>query len=338
MGRFLAKGVLFGISLAAILLGSEVLVTSMTPWRRFEDPRERILWDGAFDGTRLVLLGDSVFASLYVNRSVDTLWARLEAHTAQRVFPGALNGARLPDVAAAAVHVAQEWPRGTIVFIGVPPTRFVASRLEEPPTGNFADSFFSRYGIDANDASVSRRFQGLVYRWFVRPFAANRTRSALRNLVDRPRPPRWMRQRSWLTERATPRERFELFDQNLVIGAHSRPLGWLERMTYQLEGAGIRPVFVLTPLNEALVRSFASVHSSDAILRQVRQAINAVRTHLHERGAAVIDLTDAVPPECFFDLIHLNTCGDELTAARLAEWLTEDGEVPPTSSARLQGH
>ena len=88
-------------------------------------PRARILWDGAFDGTRVVLLGGSEFASIYVDRRPDRLCARLEAYTGQRVFPGALNGARPPDVLAGAVHVSREWPAGTTVFISLAPTRFV---------------------------------------------------------------------------------------------------------------------------------------------------------------------------------------------------------------------
>ena len=140
---FLTKAVLFSTGLAALMLGSEILVTSMTPWRRYQDPRARILWDGAFDGSRLVLLGDSLFCSFYVDSPAETLWARLEACTGQRVFPGALNGAKPSDVLAAAVHVSREWPMGATVFIDVGPTRFVVTRVEDPPMGNYPDVFLT---------------------------------------------------------------------------------------------------------------------------------------------------------------------------------------------------
>ena len=55
-----------------------------------------------------------------------------------------------------------------------------------------------------------------------------------------------------------PRERFEYFERNLVVGARPQLVPVGERRQRQLETAGMRPVFVLTPLNEALVRSFAS--------------------------------------------------------------------------------
>jgi hypothetical protein len=330
MGRFLAKGIFFAVSLAALLLGSEVLLTSMTPWSRYEDPRARILWDGAFDGTRIVLLGGSEFASIYVDSLSDTLWARLEAYTGQRVFPGALNGARPPDVLAAAVHVAREWPDGTTVFIGLAPTRFTVTRAEEPPTGNFAHIYFRRYGIDATNDGVLRRLHGQSYRWLLKPFFADRTRSALANLVDKPHPPGWMRHRVWFQERSVPQERLDFFERNLVMAAPPRPFDWVRQVKRQLEEAGMRPVFVLTPLNDALVRSFPSMHSADSILHHLRGTVAAVRMQLEESRAAVINLTDGFPAECFFDLVHVNTCGDDLMARRVAEWLNQHPGVEAT--------
>src|SRR5918994_1684911 len=250
MKRFLAKAVIFAFSLTAILAGSEALLTSMTAWRQYEDPRARILWDGAFDGTRLVLLGGSEFASIYVDALSDRLFARLAAYTGQPVFPGALNGARPPDVLAGAVHVSREWPAGTTVLVGLAPTRFVATRAEEPLRGNFAEIYYRRYGIDTTTHGVLHRVREQMHRGLLGPFFATRTRSALANLVDKPRPPAWMRHRSWLEERAgVPKERFEYFERNLIVGAGPRSLEWLNQVQDQLQTAGLRPVFVLTPLN-----------------------------------------------------------------------------------------
>ena len=80
----------------------------------------------------------------------------------ERVFPGALNGARPPDVLAAAMHISREWPRGTTVFISFAPTRFVESLAPEPATGNFADVYFRRYGIDATERARSATDPGAV--------------------------------------------------------------------------------------------------------------------------------------------------------------------------------
>jgi hypothetical protein len=331
MRQFFVKGVLFAISLAALLLCSEVLVTSTPTWRRYEDPRARILWDGTYDGTRIVLLGDSVFASLYVNSLSETMWARLEAYTGQGVFPGALNGAKPPDILAAALLISQQWPAGTTVFIGVPPTRFVSSRTQEPAMGNFADQYLRQYGIDASDDSIPRRFKGHLYR-LLGPLFAYRTRSALANIIDRPQPPPWMRNRVWVEERVAPRERFQFFERNLEIGAPPRPFAWLDRVRQRLEIAGMRPIFVLTPLNEPLVRSFALVQPPDATLHQIRATVAAVRAHLEKSRATVVDLTDSVPSPCFFDLVHPNKCGDDLIAMRLSASFRQHAEYRLTSN------
>jgi hypothetical protein len=321
MARFLGKGILFAASLAALMLSLEVFVTSMTPWRRYEDPHARILWDGTFDGAQVVLLGGSEFASIYVDSPSETLWTRLERYTGQRVFPGALNGARPLDVLAAAVHVSREWPGGTTVLVSLPPTRFVVSRAEEPAAGNFAEPFFWQYGIDAADEGGMRRVEGQICRWILKPFFAIRTRSALAKLVDRPGLPGWRRRRVWFQERELQKERFEFFESNLVMGAPPRPFDWVGRIKLQLEKAGMRPVFVLTPLNEALIRSFASLHSADSSVGELRGIIASVKAHLDESGATVIDLTDGFPVECFSDMVHVNTCGNDLMALRLATWL-----------------
>jgi len=320
MGRLVAKGLLFAATLAGLLMSLEALVTSLTPWRGYEDPRTRILWDGAFDGTPVVLLGGSEFASMYVDTLSDTLWARLEAYTGQGVFPGALNGARLADVLAATIHVSREWPRGTTVLISLVPTRFVPTRAEEPPRGNFADDFLRRYGIDASGDGAHRHLRAHVYR-SIHPFSSLRTRSALAHFVDRPQPPRWQRNRTWTDDGEVAMGRYELFERQLIMGAGPRPLTWLGQVTAQLENAGLRPVFVMTPLNTPLVRSFARLYSADSVLHYLETVRAAVRAQLDETQAAVIDLTDDVPPECFFDLLHVNACGDDLIARTLAERL-----------------
>jgi hypothetical protein len=322
--RFGAKGAVFLLGLAALLAAIDHLSTSGTQWDRYEDPRARMLWDGNFDGSRIVLLGDSVFASLYVNTLDDALWARLETYTDQRVFPGALNAARPRDVLAATVQVSREWPPGTTVFISVPPTRFLVSRAPEAAGGNFADAFFRRYGIvDARHASLARRMQGFAH-GLLAPFLAVRARSAVANLVDRPARPRWMRQRTWSDPGESARELFEFFEANLVLGAPSRPFTWLDETRHELEAAGMHPVFVLTPLNEALVRAFATKYPADVVLQHVRSTVSVVEAHLRASRAEVIDLTDAVPSGCFFDLLHLNTCGEDVVARRLAAWVQQD--------------
>ena len=320
MRSFLVQTVLFLVGLAVLLRGVDILVTSMTPWRSYHDPRARMVWDGEYHGSRLVLLGDSVFCSFYVDSLEDTLWARLEARTGERVFPGALNGATSSDILAAAVHVSREWPTGTTVFIDVAPTQFVVTRLEDPPMGNYPDTFFTQYGIDVENDGVARQLQGQFYQWLT-PFFAVRTRSILANMVDRRDYRKPFGHLVWSENREYAMARFALFERNLVLGASPQPLRWLKDMKKQLEDARMHPVFVLTPLNEALIRSFASVHSSESLLTHLNDIAVSAKKYLKENRAAFIDLSEGFPEECFADLVHTNTCGDDLIAARLADWL-----------------
>jgi hypothetical protein len=318
---FVAKAAVFSALLVLVLVALERLVTAATPWRDYEDPRARILWDGAFDGTRVVLIGDSIFASLYVDFPSEMLWARLEEYSGERVFPGALNGARPRDIFAAAMHLSTEWPAGTVVFVSLPPTRFVATRAPEPLAGNFADAFLRQHGIDSSGDSALRRLRGHIYRYGLKPFFAERTRSALANVIDRPRQPGWMRDRVWTQEVETARSRFQFFERNLLPDAGMLPIEWVLDVQQRLEAAGMRPVFVLTGLNEALVRRFSTIYPADMLLGRLRGIAGRVRAGLERHDADVIDLTDGVPAECFFDLVHPSACGDDAMAQALSEWL-----------------
>jgi hypothetical protein len=272
-----------------------------------------------------VLLGDSLFCSFYVDSPEETLWARLEAHTGQRVFPGALNGAKPSDLLASAVHVSREWPMGVTVFIDVSPTRFVVTRVEDPPMGNYPEAFLTQYGIDVDNEGVLRQLQGQLYRWLLNPFLAVRTRSALANMINQSDYRKPFGNYVWSKNREFAMARFAVFERNIVLGASPRPLEWLLEMKKQLEDAGMQPVFVLTPLNEPLIRSFASVHSSDALLSYLGEITMAVKTYVKANRATFVDFTDEIPADCFSDLVHTNACGNDLIAAGLAAWLQQNG-------------
>jgi len=214
---------------------------------------------------------------------------------------------------------------GAIVFIDVGPTRFVVTRVEDPPMGNYPDVFLTQYGIDVDNDKVWRRLQGSLYRWLLKPFLAVRTRSALANMVNRNDYRKPFGNFAWSKDREFAMARFAFFERNIVLGASPRPLGWLLEMKKQLEDAGMTPVFVLTPLNEALIRSFASLHTSDALLSYLGEITAAVRAYVEANRATFVDFTEGFPADCFSDLVHTNACGNDLIAARLAGWLNQSG-------------
>ena len=131
-----------------------------------------------------------------------------------------------------------------------------------------------------------------------------------------------MHHRVWSDE-DHPKQLFEFYERRLAMDKGARSISWLDKVTRELQAAHMKPVVVLTPLNESLVRSFARMYPADAILKYMRGNVASARAHLEREGAFVIDLTDAVSSECFFDMVHVNTCGDDAVARRLAAWLHE---------------
>ena len=144
------------------------------------------------------------------------------------MFPGALNGARPPDVLAGADARSRGNGRPAPSSSSVsPPPGSLRPVSKSPRAATSRTIYFRRYGIDATTHGLMQHVREQTHRVF-RPFFAVRTRSALAHLVDRPRPPGWMRHRSWLVERTgVPKARFEFFERNLIMGAGPRSFEWL---------------------------------------------------------------------------------------------------------------
>lgn len=319
MKRLSAAVVAFALSFGVALWGAGVAFDRLVPWRDYQDPRARLLWDGDYDGSPIVLIGDSEFSSYYVDSPAQTLWARLEAMRRVRVFPAALNGAKPDDMLAVARHVARAWPASTVVYADVPPTRFVVTRVEEPPLGNYPDALMRRHGIPPAGAGPLQQLEAAVYRTAVRPFFLVRNREFLGNIVDRPEHfGRYAHHhRVWSADERFARDRFTMFERNAVLDARPRPFDWLAELSAILSAANLRPTLVFTPPNEALIDAYATEPARlKEHLRQIQEA--AIR-YAREHGVDLIDLTGAIPSECFADLVHTNVCGDDIIARRMAD-------------------
>lgn len=310
---------LFIASFCALLWAAGVAFDRFVPWRSYQDPRARLLWDGDYDGSPIVLLGDSEFSSYYVDSPAQTLWARLADVAGVRVFPAALNGAKPDDMLAAARHIAQAWPAGTVVYTDVPPTRFVVTRAEEPPLGNYPDALMRRHGLAPAGAGPLQQLEAAVYRTAVRPFFLVRNREYLGNILDRPEHfGRYAHHhRVWNEDERFARGRFTMFERNVVLDAPPRPFDWLLELNQILRDADFRPALVFTPPNEGLIDAYAV--DATRLKDSLRQTQDAAMRYAREHGIDVIDLTGAIPSECFADLVHTNVCGDDIIARRIAE-------------------
>src|SRR5438270_6391763 len=94
---FLAKAIIFVALFYAFAMLASVLFARLVDWRAYQDPRDRLFWDSATSQANVIVLGDSVFASSYVNSPQDSLASIVQELTRKRVFNGALDGADPPD-------------------------------------------------------------------------------------------------------------------------------------------------------------------------------------------------------------------------------------------------
>lgn len=325
---FIARSLLFCLVALLGLWLPGLVVERFVPWRSYQNPRERILWDSAYDGSRVVLLGDSVFCSYYVNAPERTLWRRLESLSGEKVFPGAMNAPRLLELGLMAKLVAARWPRGTVVFIDLTPTRFISQPLETQKRGIHYDSLARIVFDDLSlppGASLLRLQRRVVFALEHGLFLV-RSQELLREAVSRSLWPRHTyvlspdRDLDWRDLHPLARGRFNDFRDQCLKGdpiASLSPVGVIAGI---LDRAGMVPVFVLTPLN----RWAAAAFSPEGGVREVR-FLNGLHArtlgYLQERKLDLVDLYVSLPLEAFVDLIHTNARGDDLMAGAMADWL-----------------
>lgn len=312
-----------GLVLLVLLAGGDRLVGAAVEhtdtWRQgTQNPRQRILWDAKDDGSRVVLIGDSVLASCYVDTPAQTLWARLAARLGERVFPAALDGATPADLLLVARRVASLWPAGTTALVGIHPARIFVDEdrglLDTPryepwlaegsPIGARLRPFL------ADHVFLVGRYERL-HEYFHGTLAPEASYYGVGVNRDR----------RWDEGDGFARWRFDELERLLEAGGAHRlltRLDWIDAMDAELRRGGLRPVFVLTPLNQAQLEAHAGGRDT------MPRALAASRARLLARleggtpGFEFVDLYTSLGSEAFADLIHPNVAGDDALAAALA--------------------
>jgi hypothetical protein len=336
--RLIVRLLVFAGSCYAILFAAGWMFEHHVDWRSVQDPRRQLLWNQPHDISRVVLLGDSAFASYYADTPDQMLAGQLAAMRAEPVFPGALNGAQPADLVSQAKVVARNWPAGTAVFIDVMPTRFLHRRQTGKaqdgdtsdsggePDANYAADF--KYMVEGEPATVEDH----IYNAIVHPIARGLFLFRNREAVDR-----WFqctvrrceyfrdgdsRNRIWDVDKphfAESRYR-ELVAR--TGGACNRvQMGALHRIREVLASHGIAAVFVLTPLNKELIRRYATIAPPSVTIGCLDVLHDDVLRLLQANHYDALDLYDSVNASGFADLIHTNENGDRIVARALADWL-----------------
>jgi hypothetical protein len=337
-------GACLGLSLAVV--ASDLLVGSLLQnaptWRASQDPRQRILWDSMNDGSPVVLIGDSVFCSFFLDASQETLWDRLSARSQAQVFPAALDGATPVDMVLIARRVAALWPPGTTAFIDIHPARVFDSQTAElKPASQYGPQF--RLLVDSQDAregSLQRLERRLGVELAARSFLVRNQEWILRYLDTR------LKKRlggsssgeysntTWNADGGFALRRFRKLEAVIASGSGELvvPFSWVQSMEEALRLRGIRAVFVLTPLNTTLVREYSdgSVPTEQVLVSSHGYLVNALRASRFE----FMDLFDELESAAFSDVIHVNMRGDDALAMALNGWLRERRLVRNTGDRR----
>lgn len=328
------------VATLAIVIFLDLAAQHAVPWQGPQDPRLKLLWFRASEANcKAVLLGDSIFGSYYVDAPEETLWSRMETISGSRVFPGALTGSTALDIQRAATLVARTFPRGTVAFIDIHPERFVPNRLPEPPSGNYAERLDRMIAKESHLASlgdlvsidpasrVSANFFLYVHR--------DEFKKYLKSLFAKPTYFRKgvHRNRVWYRDGALARERHATFMKNILWEEETRPFDWVTDVADTLKRGGMRPVFVLSPLNIRLIEEYTSPELLGRILEKLREAHDRTEKLLRENGLEFLDLSGIVPSDGFADTVHTNSQGNKIVAEILSSWLREEGSGSGTRSA-----
>jgi hypothetical protein len=297
-------------------------------WRARLDPRTRILWDRIPTTAPIVVVGDSVFASFYVDAPEQRLSERLEARLGRPVFSASLNGARAEDMMSLARLGANTWPAGTVVYVGLHPARvfdplvttidptrayerqFSVLVNQQMRGGSVADRIDSRAQFELARLSFLVRRQEWIDSCLA--FASGRGPDWAGDLGAQP----WQSRGDFAVRRLRELQASVARKDPQVFV----PLAWVADIHRALALRGLRPIFVLTPLNRRLLQERSG--DSGALEARLVASHELLSSRLRSWGYECIDLFDGPDDSAFADAIHTNAAGDDWMSARLASRLS----------------
>ena len=311
--RFVAKALLLGVLFYAMSLLFSALFAQAWDWRSWQDPRKRLLYEPVPCDSDIILLGDSIWISSYVKSEEDTLWKVLEKLTGKRVFNATLNGADPPEFLNAVKLLPNREKTGTVVFLDVVPTRFLPRTFDEPAGGNYAEEFSNLAGDN---------LMGRAFVFLRKPLLVFDTDIVMNCLLrktyfsigdDRPR--------VWSKDSDFALKRFRTFERYIADADGLKRMDWITGLKIALDRKGYRLVIVITPVNQFLIKEYASNDQAEIYLTRIARAREALMRFLQENQIDYVDCSGDVDADGFADLIHTNARGDEKVAEKMAGYI-----------------
>ncbi len=313
----------FPLLLYGLVALANTVFVHLVDWRAYQNPQERLLWDLDLPKTGLVMLGDSVFASSYVDSPKQTFSFLVQERSGKEVFNAALQGADPPDFLNAAELLTSNGMKGATVVLDIMPNRFLEFDQIENPAGNQARRFERLLGRGPVASLVARIRRPLVIldsdilmNCFIRKTFFG---------VDP------YRDREWDKDGDLARRRFKVFQQQIEFG-RLRSFAWVQELNRMLKHGDNKLVIFVTPVNEKLIEAYSSKGYAARCRVEFSRAHESLLSYLSRQGIPYIDASTQFGAEDFADLVHVNAHGEQ----RIAELIQAYLAGPPIGASAHQ--
>lgn len=312
-GRFIAKALFLGVLFYGISFLLSSVFARESNWRAWQDPRKRLLYETVSNKNDIILLGDSIWISSYVKSEEETLWKGLERLTGKPVFNATLNGADPPDFLNAVKLFPKREGRQSVAFLDVVPTRLLHRNFAEPVKGNYVGEFSQLVADNPLERVVVRLRKPLLI--FNEEIVMNcLLRKTYFSIGDD-------RYREWENDGDFALKRFRTFERYIADTDELKPVDWITAVHGDLGRKGYRLIVVVTPVNQYLIRAYASPRESEMYLARIGRAHRVLVEFLQQHRIEYVDCFDEAESDDFADLIHTNERGDERIAEKMADYL-----------------
>lgn len=307
---------------------ASVLFARIVDWRAYQNPQERLFWDNALSQADVIVLGDSVFDSSFVNSPQDGFASIVQEMTGKRVLNGALNGAEPPDFVNAAKLLVADGVRGATVVLDVMPNRSLAFQRVEQASGNYPGRFRRVLGDDVVSRALAKVRRPLIA---LDP-------DILFNCLKRQK--RFYgvgasRDRVWYSDGDMALRRFEVFQQQVTSGPF-QSLDWIRDVDSILKQNGNTLVVFVSPVNNALIDSYSSTEDAGKYRALLSAAHARLVEYLRHTAIPYIDATGELDSDSFADMVHVNRRGNRRFAELIAGYLqSTPGSEASSASRRL---
>lgn len=322
-----AKFVLFPVLLYGIVVLANTVFVHLEDWRGHQNPHERLLWDPDLPRTGLVILGDSVFASSYVDSPKQTFSFLVQQWSGKKVFNGALEGADPPDFMNAAELLTSSGMRGSTVVLDIMPNRFLEFNQLENPSGNDARRFERLLGHGAVSSLLAQIRRPLV---ILDP-------DILMNCLIRKKffgvDP--YRNRVWDKDGDLAHRRFRVFQQQIAFGS-LRSFAWVQELNNLLKRNDDKLVIFVSPVNERLIDTYSSKEYAARCHIEFSRVHQSLLSYLDSQGIPYIDGSKQFEAEDFVDLVHVNAHGERRIAELIDGYLMAGRPISASAHQYIQ--